>query len=427
MINILNYYAATNVIVEILAALVVAFLLLTEIPRRKLYGRMVTKLFLQMLMVCEVMLVSDIVCNAFYRQQNSWVYRISWLILCITFYLMMLLFGHYVMQLISQTEKPGIFWTILIDSACTGGILVWIFAGFTENIVLHSESGMERGPYYWLGQTPGHVIAILLLLLILRYRKAIGTRYLVILFTYIVMPVFGVWLHYVIPALQLQYAMMAYASLLFYLMIHSEREQELALRLERSQAELAASQIKPHFIFNTLNAIYYLCEEDPQKAQEGIAVFSDYLRNNIDSLEITQPIPFSKELEHIHHYLDIQKMRFGDQLEVTFDLETEDFSIPVLTVEPLVENAVRYGLASEGGIGRVIISTREKDEQIEIKISDNGKGFEPSSVPMDGRTHLGLKSVQTRLDQMTGGEIEIRSEKGKGTTVTIRLRKERPA
>ncbi len=414
----------TNAVVEIMASVVVAFLLLTEFPRRKVYGRLVTKLYLQMLVVCEIMLLSDIICNAFYHRQNSWVYRGSWLILCITFYLIMLLFAHYVIQLISQTEKPGMLWTIIIDAACTGGILVWIFAGFTENIVLHGESGMERGPYYWLGQSPGHVIAVLILLLILRYRKVIGMRYLLILLSYTVMPALGVWLHYVIPALQLQYAMMAYAMLLFYLMLHSEREQELALRLERSQAELAVSQIKPHFIFNTLNAIYYLCDEDPKKAQDGIAVFSDYLRNNIDSLEITQPIPFSKELKHIRQYLDIQKMRFDDQLEVSFDLETTDFMIPVLTVEPLVENAVRYGLASKGGIGHVCISTRKTDRHIEIVITDNGEGFEPDSIPMDGRGHLGLKSVQTRLNRVMDGDLEIKSEKGVGTTVTIRLRKE---
>lgn len=413
-----------TVVIDILASVVAAFLLLTELPRRKLYGRMVTKLYMQMIVVCETMLLSDIICQLFYRQQNSWAYRVSWLILCITYYLLMMLFAHYVMQLISQKKKPGIIWMVIIDAACTVGILIWTFAGFTESIVLHTETGMERGPYYLLGQMPGHVIAVLILLLILRFHREIGCKYMVILFSYIIMPVLGVWLHYLIPALQMQYAMMAYALLLFYLMIHSEREQELALMLERSQAELAVSQIKPHFIFNTLNAIYYLCEEDPKKAQDGIAKFSDYLRNNIDSLEITQPIPFSKELEHIHHYLDIQKMRFGDQLEVTFDLQKTDFTIPVLTVEPLVENAVRYGLASKGGIGRVNISTREKGDQIEIIISDNGEGFEPSSVPMDGRGHLGLKSVQTRIRQMPGGDLKIQSEKGRGTTVTIRMEKE---
>lgn len=413
-----------TVVIDILASVVAAFLLLTELPRRKLYGRMVTKLYMQMIVVCETMLLSDIICQLFYRQQNSWVYRVSWLVLCITYYLMMLLFAHYVMQLIIQKRKPWIIWTIIIDAACAGGILIWIFAGFTETIVLHTEHGMGRGPYYWLGQMPGHVIAVLILLLILCYRREIGFRYMIILFSYIVMPVLGVWLHYLIPSLQMQYAMMAYALLLFYLMIHSEREQELALLLERSQAELAVSQLKPHFIFNTLNAIYYLCEDDPKKAQDGIAKFSDYLRNNIDSLEITQPVPFSKELEHIHHYLDIQKMRFGDQLEVTFDLQTTDFTIPVLTVEPLVENAVRYGLASKGGIGHVTISTREADGRIEIIISDNGEGFEPSSVFMDGRGHLGLKSVQTRIRQMPGGDLDIQSKKGLGTTVTIRMKKE---
>lgn len=102
--------------------------------------------------------------------------------------------------------------------------------------------------------------------------------------------------------------------------------------IEQKHLEIMATQIRPHFIYNVLNTIWYLCEKDTSRAQEAIEQFSDYLRGNLDSLNINETVPFSQELNHIKNYLKLEKLRFGDELDIVYDIQTEDFRVPALSV-----------------------------------------------------------------------------------------------
>ena len=181
--------------------------------------------------------------------------------------------------------------------------------------------------------------------------------------------------------------------------------------------------MKPHFIFNTLNTIYHLCDIDPEKAKSTLSSFSLYLRNNINNLDQSEMIYFEKELSFINAYLDIEKVRFDDELLITFDIGTSNFKLPVLTVQPIVENAVKHGTSKKEGVSNLYITTRENDEFYEIEIRDTGVGFDSSEPPNDGHKHIGISSVRQRLETLCNGTLTIESTPGVGTTATIKIPK----
>lgn len=197
------------------------------------------------------------------------------------------------------------------------------------------------------------------------------------------------------------------------------RELENALLQQR--IAIMASQIQPHFIFNVLNVIRQLCLADPEKAEHAVLHFASFLRGNIDSLGSTGLIPFSKELEHTAHYVSLMRTRFGDRVRFILSTGPVDFMLPPLTIQPLVENAIRYGLLAKEEGGTVEVSTSSINGRIIITVQDDGAGFDPLKRKEDGRRHIGIENVQQRLLTQCGGTLDIRSEPSVGTTVTITL------
>ena len=198
-----------------------------------------------------------------------------------------------------------------------------------------------------------------------------------------------------------------------------EEKRAMELKLQESQISIMLSQIQPHFLYNTLNSIYQLCETNPMRARALVNSFSEYLRNNLSSLEAPGLIPFATELSHVNTYLDIEKVRFEDTLEIEYDIKCVDFSLPVLTVQPIVENAVKHGTSKKRGGGTVKISTDEDKENYIITVSDTGCGFDPTKPKDDGKRHVGIENVRQRLSNMCSGTLKIESTVGVGTLATI--------
>lgn len=195
--------------------------------------------------------------------------------------------------------------------------------------------------------------------------------------------------------------------------------------LLQAQTLIMLSQIQPHFLYNTLDSIRYLCKRDPLLASDTILRFSQFLRRNLDSLKQKELVSFEKELEHLQNYLAIEKLRFDDRLNIEYSIETSDFKLPSLTVQPLVENCVKYGVTKKREGGTVIIKTLETPTSYKIIISDDGVGFDPKQKQDDGRTHIGLNNVCFRLEQQCNGSLLIESKKGVGTRFTIIIPKEK--
>ena len=201
-----------------------------------------------------------------------------------------------------------------------------------------------------------------------------------------------------------------------------EQEQQMKQELQNAQVAIMLSQIHPHFLYNALNTVQHICKKDGALAAEALDHFSKYLRGNMDSLTTDKPIPFEQELDHVKHYLYIQKLRFGNRICVEYDLEITEFCIPTLTLQPIVENAIRHGITKQAPGGIVKIATKEVQNEIWIIVTDNGVGMEMDDYHKGNRTHIGMENVKKRLALQSNGTLVINSKKGVGTEVIIQLK-----
>lgn len=203
----------------------------------------------------------------------------------------------------------------------------------------------------------------------------------------------------------------------------AQKTAELQRELSELNTTLMISQIQPHFLYNALNTIKYMTKKDPKTAEMAIIKFSSYLRANMDSLTQKKPIAFTKELEHVRNYIDIEQLRFGERLKTEYEILTEDFVIPPLTIQPIVENAIKHGVNQKPEGGTVKISTTETETAYIVTVSDDGVGYDVNQVLDDGRSHVGVTNIKKRLDTMLNATVEINSVIGEGTTVTITIPK----
>ena len=200
----------------------------------------------------------------------------------------------------------------------------------------------------------------------------------------------------------------------------SIRAAKLEKELEDSRIAIMLSQIKPHFLYNVLNTIYHLYRKEPETAQEAVSSFAEYLRCNMLSIEKSEPVPFSEEYQHIQTYLALEQIRFRDKLDVIYDVEVTNFKLPPLTVEPLVENAVKHGVTKRRSGGSVTVSTRRTENGIQVTVADTGVGFDVDHYTEDGKPHVGIRNVRDRLRNMVGGSLSITStENGTVAVVTV--------
>lgn len=203
-----------------------------------------------------------------------------------------------------------------------------------------------------------------------------------------------------------------------WLQLQFVREHERDL-MAQNRIKIMVSQIQPRFLYNTIATFKALCRKDPEKAADVAEKFGQYLQRNLDSLETEGLIPAEKELEHTRLYADIEMIRF-ENVSVEYDAQDLDFSIPPLTIQPMVENAIRHGVRiREKGIVRV--STRKTEKGHEIRIWDNGMGFDVASLKQENGNHVGIQNVKERIEKLCGGSLTVQSDVGKGTTVFIRI------
>ena len=162
-------------------------------------------------------------------------------------------------------------------------------------------------------------------------------------------------------------------------------------------------------------SIYYLCAQDPEKAQRVIKDFSRYLKNNFKAIAKEGTIPFAEELEHTRAYLAVEQARYEGHLYVEFDTPNTFFRIPPLTLQPIVENAVKYGMDPDMEPLYVSVVTEDTEQGVRITVEDTGPGYAPS----DDEPHFALDNIRQRLESMCGGTLEIAPREAGGTKVTV--------
>ena len=311
-------------------------------------------------------------------------------------------------------------------------VVLLVSAELTGVLTYHvSDNYYYRGPLYPLMLLP--IVAILLLNLagVMR-RRAQFSQKAFLSFLIAIAPMTAAMLAQmfadVFPLLDIGYVSSALA--MYGLILSDQIEQSLSQQREnaRLQTEIMLSQIQPHFLYNTLGAIQELCDSDPKTAGAATAKFSRYLQGNMMSLAESGAIAFEVELKHTKAYLELEQLRFMDKLIVRYEITCTDFELPTLTLQPIAENAVRHGArGKKKGAGTVILASREYPDRWEITVTDDGPGFDPEAPTLrnDGRAHIGIQNVRERLRSISGGDLRIESEIGKGTKATIILPKDR--
>lgn len=207
------------------------------------------------------------------------------------------------------------------------------------------------------------------------------------------------------------------------------KENEHKIKMSDIKTQIVLNQIKPHFLYNVLATIQVLCKFDPDKAVTAMEDFSGYLRANVDYGLSKSVVSFDEEFKNVKYFLRLEKLRCGDKLKIVYELKEKNFEIPVLTLQPIVENAVKHGVGNKKGGGTVTISTSSDDNNIIIRVQDDGDGISAKSIDelslsYDGKSHVGLTNVKERIEIITGGSLDFYSEKGKGTVVTIKIPKD---
>lgn len=196
--------------------------------------------------------------------------------------------------------------------------------------------------------------------------------------------------------------------------------QEQERELQDAKITSMMQQIRPHFIYNTLSSVYVLCRDNPPLAMKVIQDFTAYLQANFTAISSTAPITFLDELQHTKSYLAVEQIRYGERLKVEFDTQHTAFRLPALTLQPLVENAVKHSIGKGSTPSTVLVRSYYQDGFSIITVEDNGPGFD-SAAESNPSEHIGLKNVEERLRMMCNGTLEIRSSPGHGTIVTVSL------
>ena len=195
-----------------------------------------------------------------------------------------------------------------------------------------------------------------------------------------------------------------------------------------SRIRNSTSQMKPHFLYNALGSIQELVLTEPQYASDLLGDFMVHMRSCVRAMENDVPIRFSEELKNIKAYVNIEKMRLGDKLDIQYDIEEDSFPVLPLCVQPLVENAIRHGIHKRGRKGgRVVLRTRSENQMWVVQVEDTGIGFNAEKmfreIERGTKDSTGLSNIRFRLEKVMGGSMIIRSKEGEGTVATIRIPK----
>lgn len=345
--------------------------------------------------------------------------------------------------IVGSKRRRWFSWILIIIN-----VIIYLTALFSPiSFTITESKGFVRGP---LGLSCHIISGILLLhlvyLTIIEY-KGVGIKEMFIpmfnaLLIIVAVIMDSIVLKFIVYPFSFLTVVLISSNVFYYIWLHLQfvREHEDDLKAKQ-RIRIMISQIQPHFMFNTLTTIQALCSIDSKMAADTIEKFGTYLRQNIDSLNYADLIPISKEIEHTRVYTDIENIRFHN-IHIEYNIHDEDFLLPALSIQPIVENSIRHGVRILDS-GVVKITTRRLDDYHEIVISDNGVGFDVNTIEISStyeagkgdddsvynandntdvyNFHIGISNVKERIEKMCDGIFHIESAKGEGTTVVIRI------
>lgn len=285
--------------------------------------------------------------------------------------------------------------------------------------IITPENLFYRTRWFTVMVTPLMLIMLLNIVGLIRRRGKLSKRYFIALLIYMIPLTVCIFIHAFIDIELTLFLGVGVCALSMYSLIVSDHISQL-IRQERKIAHQRASvmvlQMRPHFIYNTMMSIYYLCKQDADKAQQVTLDFTTYLRKNFTAIAEEELVPFADELEHTRAYLAVEHAQHEDMLYVEYDTPHVNFYVPPLTLQPLVENAVKHSFDPNGDPLYICVRTRQADNRNEIIVENNGLDYQPSN---DNEPHIALSNIKHRLQIMCKGELTIAPREGGGTVVKV--------
>lgn len=418
---------ATNIPLESLSIVISILLIICIIASRE--HTKLNRLFLWMLAVNAFILGCDIfiwvagghpqlVCAM--KVANFFVFNLGYLLVALfTAYMVTYIRGKE--SIVSDKIVPA------ITALCGVAVLLVIISMFNNMFFYFSEKGyFMRSPLHWISLVYPIIIILLDMVIILKHSRKLGIKDTFALLSYGILPAGAIAVQIFINGLALAYPATTVSLLIIYVNIQveqSKRLREKELEFTQNRIAMMLSQIQPHFLYNSLTSIAQMCKETPDKAGEATIAFANYLRGNLDSLTQKGMVHFDRELRHIKTYLSLEKMRFEENIQIVYSIGTTDFMLPSLTVQPLIENAVKHGICKKENGGTICLETMETAENYTIKVSDDGVGFDITALLPDERQHVGIENVRFRLAAQCAGTLKIESQPGKGTISVVTIPK----
>ena len=305
-------------------------------------------------------------------------------------------------------------------SVLMGLYVITVFAApFTNKLyIVTAENEFIRGPWYSLSLIPIFLVMILNVAAVIRRKNKLSKRHYTVMLIYMIPMTVTLFVHMFIPVeIFIVFGMALFALIMLGLIMadnveqHARQQREIA----NQRASVMVLQMRPHFIYNTLMSIYSLCNQDPQKARQVTLDFTNYLRKNFSAVASENTVAFSAELEHTRAYLAVEKAQYEDQLVVEYDTPFIQFRLPPLTLQPIVENAVKHGMDLDEDALQILIKTRQTNGGFTLTVKDTGKGFGKCN---NNDPHIALNNIRQRLEMMCGGALSCKSSEN-GTTVTV--------
>lgn len=346
-------------------------------------------------------------------------------------FLTMPLVAEYITHIIrKRTGISGLYWKYIEWALFLGGSALLVANIFNQSIYTFDA----RNTYYrmQLGFLPG-VIAfvgiVITLGVVLEYIRYMHPFEKVATLVYLILPMVATVIQSLKYGVSFTYLSLVISAFTLYIsheVYYYEYNAEKEKKLAEERIRLFNQQIQPHFIFNSLAVIKHLCSKNPDEARTAIDEFSGYLRSSTDMMNSSECVPVERELDLVKHYIYMQKKNFGDSIEFSYDIKDTDFSVPPFSLQTSVENALKHGLRSTVmENGKLDIRTYRSGNEHIIEIEDNGIGFDTSILDDDSHDNcVGIRNTKERLRLLCDGTIDIRSEIGKGTVVTIKIPEE---
>lgn len=387
-----------------------------------------------MLAVNSIVLMADAFAIAFRGYPGVFGTVMVYAANCLVFadmYVLSYLSVRYIRALIRQSggDIPKIFQKSMFFITI-GSIILLTISQFNGLLYyIDQDNYYHRGQFWFLSQGPVCFGMIFLLIIILVYGRCIDTRERVTAFLYIALPVCAWFIQTKLYGISLVNIATTVSLLIMFTVYELgksvrmvEQAEKLVEQEKRShewEMRILREQIQPHFIFNSMSVIQVLCRKDPEIAAEAIRKFSSFLRSSIDLYDKKESISLESEISILDNYLYLEKLRYGNKLQIEYQLDTTTFFVPAFSIQPIVENAIKHGIKPKLEGGTVKISSYETLEDYRVAVEDDGVGFDPQSTGDDGINHIGLKNVNSRIQLICGGHMEVDSTLGKGSCITI--------